>query len=180
MPDSLTIELPWPPSKNRLRATIVIKGRPRTLLSTDARLYYAAISRLIVAKKIVPISGRVCVDIVLHPPDRRMIDPANYLEAILDSIKRRFEGKAVKGKPRKFDPSQKGWLFAKDDSQAVDGSWKLRHIIPGGKCIVTLTKIPSELQEDLFNAPTLTKDEMKFAKQIIKETEKYPQSERIA
>jgi hypothetical protein len=150
MPDTLTIELPWPPSKNALRATIVIKGQARTLLSKDAREYYARISTLLVVKRIPVMTGRLRVDVAFHPPDRREIDPANYLEAILDSLKRRHLGRAIKGKPRTYDPKQRGWLFAKDDSQAVQGSWELRGIMPGGKAIVTLTKLPGEVQEELF------------------------------
>lgn len=180
MPDSLTIELPWPPSDNALKTLFVIKKRATSILSQEARDYYAAVSRLLVKRNIPKLSGRLRVDVVLFPPDRRRIDASNRLKALMDSLKRRHLGRPKAGRPRVYDPKQMGWLFASDDSQAVQGSWELRHIIPGGKCIVTLTKLPTQLQEDLFNAPTLTKDEMKFAKQIIKDTDRYPQSERIA
>ncbi len=149
-PDMLTIELPWGPSDNALKTTIIIKGRARTLLSKEAREYYDRISTLLVVKKIPKMSGRLRVDVVLHPPDKRHIDPANRLKAIMDSLKRRHLGRAIKGRPRVYDPKQRGWLFADDDSQAVEGSWKMCGIIPNGKAVVTLTKLPTESQPDLF------------------------------
>ena len=148
--DTLTIELPWPVSDNALKTTVVIKGQGRTLLGAKARDYYASISSMLMAKRVPRMSGRLRVDVVLHPPDRRVIDPANRLKAIMDSLKRRHLGRAVKGKARTYDPKQMAWVFAEDDSQAVQGSWELRGIIPDGKVIVTLTKLPGEVQEELF------------------------------
>ena len=35
--NDITIELPWPPSTNRIWRNVVVNGRPQTLLSVDGR-----------------------------------------------------------------------------------------------------------------------------------------------
>ena len=150
MPESITIEMPWPPSDNRLKTLTTFGKRPSSILSKEGREYYARVSSMLVLRRIPRMAGRLRVDVVLHPPDRRHIDASNRLKAIMDSLKRRHLGRAKKGVARRYDPKQTGWLFADDDSQAVQGSWELRGIIPNGKAIVTLTKLPGEIQPELF------------------------------
>ena len=147
--ETTTLTLPWPPSDNALHTSIVINGQSRTLLSKQAREYYTRVAAVLLEKGTRRISGRVRVDVVLHPPDRRTIDPSNRLKAIMDSLKRREIGRRRKGQRPQYDPKQWAWVFAQDDSQAVQGSWELRGVVPDGKAIVTLTKLP-EAQGEMF------------------------------
>lgn len=151
MSEPLVIELPWPPSDNALKTSIVINGQSRTLLSKQAREYYTQVAAVLLEKGTPKIHGPCRVDVVLYPPDRRVIDPTNRLKAIMDSLKRREIGRRRKGERPKFDSKQWAWVFAEDDSQAVEGSWSKREVCrPNGKAIVTLTKLDGAVQGDMF------------------------------
>jgi len=155
MPASpVIITLPWPPSDNRLtqHATVGRGASAHSIAypSAAAKDYQREVHALLLAKRLPRIAGRLRVDVELYPPDRRSIDPANRLKALLDSIKRRELGRRKKGSPPRWDPKQLAWLFATDDSQAVEGSWKLRHVVDGGKAVVTLTPLPDAVQAELF------------------------------
>jgi hypothetical protein len=198
----VVIELPWPPSDNRLirHAVIPTKGSgpkvamdpgvrevlrlckhrldaslnadlvatidgllaptaggraPQPLVvaypSEDAKEYRRAVDAVLVEKGLPTLVGPLRVVVDLYPPTRRKIDPANRLKALLDSLKRRETGRRKKGFSPAWDPKQRAWLFADDDSQAVQGGWRLCPPVAGGKAVVTLTPITGvEMQGDLF------------------------------
>ena len=84
--DAIALELPWPPSVNRIWRNVVIKGRPRTLLSEDGRAYFDRASMAVLAqRKGRRIEGRAAVEIVLHAPTRAQIDIDNRAKAVLDA-----------------------------------------------------------------------------------------------
>ena len=193
MTEPLVIELPWPPSDNRLirHAVLTIRhghqssvrdeleelisskapellDKVRSLLdlmpkasmgkpivtaypSEEAKAYRMAVDAILADKGLTTLKGPLGVGVDLYPPDRRKIDPANRLKALLDSLKRRETGRRKKGFSPAYDPKQKAWLFASDDSQAVQGGWRLCPVVSGGKAIVTLTPaVGVEVQPTLF------------------------------
>jgi hypothetical protein len=202
MSEPLVIELPWPPSDNRLirHAVIPTKGSgpkvamdpgvrevlrlcrhrldatlnidlvatidallapaaggraPQPLVvaypSEEAKEYRVAVDAVLAEKGLPHLSGPLRTVVDLYPPTRRKIDPANRLKALLDSLKRRETGRRKRGFSPAYDPKQRAWLFADDDSQAVEGGWRLGPPVPGGQAVVTLTPITGvEVQNDLF------------------------------
>jgi crossover junction endodeoxyribonuclease RusA len=84
--DAIALDLPWPPSVNRIWRNVVIKGRPRTLLSEDGRAYFErAAMAVLVQRKGRKIAGRIAVEITLHAPTRAQLDIDNRAKAILDA-----------------------------------------------------------------------------------------------
>ena len=79
----ITLTLPFPPSVNGYWRNI----NGRTLISAKGRAYKKAVARLVqwhhVAKN---LQGRLTVQVVLHPPDRRKRDIDNSMKALLDSM----------------------------------------------------------------------------------------------
>ena len=81
-----TTTLPWPPSTNRLyRSPRSGPLAGRTLLSAEARAYKAKAMAMIHHPN--PLTGKVGVRIVAHPPDRRRRDLDNILKIVLDCCK---------------------------------------------------------------------------------------------
>jgi crossover junction endodeoxyribonuclease RusA len=116
------MRLPWPPSVNTLWRNVVIGRSARTLLSKKGRAFFEhAAAEVDGQREGRKIAGRAAVEIVLHPPDRRLIDIDNRAKALLDSV--------VKG----------GLL--EDDNQ-VDVLIVLRSsVTPGGTAIVRISEI---------------------------------------
>ena len=84
----LALALPWPPSANRLwRSPNSGPLRGRHLLSEAGRRYKSNARAILDALNLDPIPGRVAVDMVAHPPDRRRRDLDNLLKIVLDSLK---------------------------------------------------------------------------------------------
>ena len=147
MDNSITIELPWPPSVNHYTRHVQIFMGPacphckrhatsvRALLSRDGRQWLKDVDRVLRGLGHRPMHGPLTVHITLHPPDRRSIDVDNRQKPILDSLKRR---------PK--DEDQTTWIFATDDSQVIDLHTVKAGVIPGGKCIVTITPIAEPQQ----------------------------------
>jgi len=79
----ITLTLPFPPSVNGYWRNI----NGRTLISAKGRAYKNAVARLVLwnhaAKK---LQGRLAVQVILHPPDRRKRDIDNSMKALLDSM----------------------------------------------------------------------------------------------
>jgi hypothetical protein len=155
----LVIELPWPPSDNRLtrhRCLPVKKGSGRDWMavaypSEEAKEYQAKVDAILFDLALPRLSGPLRVEIDYYPPNRRMIDGPNRHKALQDSLKRREVGRRKKGFPPAWDPKQKAWLFATDDSQVVEWSGRLCHVVPGGKAVVTLTAVAgAAVQESLL------------------------------
>jgi len=142
MDNSITIELPWPPSANHYTRHVQIPISPacphckrhdtavRALLSRDGRQYLKDVDRVLRGLGHGPVDGPLKVHITLRPPDRRIIDVDNRQKPILDALKRR---------PK--DEDQTAWIFATDDSQVIDLHTVKAGVVPGGKCIVTITPI---------------------------------------
>ena len=79
----IVLSLPFPPSVNGYWRNI----NGRTLISAKGRAYKRAIAKLVqwnhAAKK---LQGRLTVEVILHPPDRRKRDIDNSMKALLDSM----------------------------------------------------------------------------------------------
>lgn len=83
----ISLELPWPPSTNRIWRNVAVKGKPRTLLSQEGRAYRAQVAKLVLlARANRQLAGRVMVDVVAQAPDRRARDLDNILKATLDAL----------------------------------------------------------------------------------------------
>jgi crossover junction endodeoxyribonuclease RusA len=79
----ITLTLPFPPSVNGYWRNI----NGRTLISVRGRAYKRVVARLVqwneAAKR---LQGRLTVQVVLHPPDRRKRDIDNSMKALLDAM----------------------------------------------------------------------------------------------
>ena len=83
----ITLELPWPPSTNQIWRNTVVGGKPRTLLSVIGRRYRKDVAdACLLARVRKGLAGRVRVDIVACPPDKRQRDLDNMLKAPLDAL----------------------------------------------------------------------------------------------
>jgi crossover junction endodeoxyribonuclease RusA len=82
----LYLKVPFPPSMNSYWRNIVIKGRPRTLLSEKGRQYRIQIMSQIHLEHPPALSGRLHLTIELYPPDRRKRDLDNHCKAIQDGL----------------------------------------------------------------------------------------------
>lgn len=83
MSDTLEIHLPYPPSVNRYWRTV----DGRMLISSGGRDYRKRVCGIIRGHADVLLSGRLCVHIHAHMPDRRRRDVDNILKAPLDALK---------------------------------------------------------------------------------------------
>lgn len=121
--EMLEIQLPWPPSTNRIWRNVVVRGRPQTLLSVEGRKFRAqAVQHCLVAKAAgKKLAGRLDVSLVAMAPDRRARDLDNVLKATLDAL------------------THAGvWL---DDSQIDQLSVSRGKITKGGCLVVTIKGI---------------------------------------
>lgn len=86
--NDITIELPWPPSTNRIWRNVVVRGRPQTLLSVEGRKFRALAAQhcLIARAAGKKLAGRLDVSLVAMAPDRRARDLDNVLKATLDAL----------------------------------------------------------------------------------------------
>lgn len=85
----LHLSLPWPPSNNRMHRRVMVRGRPVTLLSEQARKYHQAVGDAVIRQtnrcEIPDLhSGRIAVKLDVYPPDRRRRDLDNIFKAVLD------------------------------------------------------------------------------------------------
>lgn len=123
---SLTLELPYPPSKNALdvRRIAVSKAGKRYSARSDSVAYrnYKAGIRLDVWKQRGSfngcILGELAIDITLYPPDRRRRDLLNPLEALCDAL------------------THAGVWF--DDNQIVRAAVRRGIVCEGGKCVIRI------------------------------------------
>lgn len=86
---TLTYTLPWPPSVNHYWRSVLIGGKPRTLLSKEGREFkQAAVGAVLQQRRgpSAPLSERLAIAVTLFPPDRRRYDLDNRLKAVLDSL----------------------------------------------------------------------------------------------
>lgn len=82
----LTLLLPWPPSNN----TYYRHVGHRTLLSAAGRTYRRLVGEACLLQhprgQVWPFAGRLVVEIVCRPPDRRARDLDNLFKAVGDSL----------------------------------------------------------------------------------------------
>lgn len=82
-PDSLTLELPWPPSVNHYL------GRDRkghTYPTKAAKAYREAVGCILLLARPVKMLGPLDVELQFRPPDRRVRDIDNLLKVVLDCL----------------------------------------------------------------------------------------------
>lgn len=121
---SVTISMPFPPPVNHYWRSTLIGGSVRVLLSKRGRLYRVDVQALILSRYGVlrPLSGRLTVAIVAHPPNRIRRDLDNLLKGPLDALT--FAGV---------------WT---DDSLLDRITIERGCVKPGGELLVTIEKIP--------------------------------------
>lgn len=78
---SLRIELPYPPSVNRLWRF----ARGHWHISKEGQHYRRNVEAILLASGVRPLEGWLSVFIEMYPPDRRERDTDNVLKAIFDS-----------------------------------------------------------------------------------------------
>lgn len=116
----IKLELPWPPSVNRLyRATSRNSGKPGVYEIDKAKEYKKEVFVLIKNKKLEGFgSARVEVDIKAYPPDRYRRDLDNILKAIIDSL-------------------EKAGVY-KNDSQIDRIQIERKQVVPGGSVLIEI------------------------------------------
>lgn len=110
----LELDLPYPPSANRLYRRV----GPRTLISREGRRYRERVAAILRVSGVRPIAGRLDVVIAVHPPDRRRRDIDNLLKGLLDAL-------------------QHGGAFF-DDSQVGRIEIERREVVNGGRINVLI------------------------------------------
>jgi crossover junction endodeoxyribonuclease RusA len=110
----LELELPFPPSTNRLWRRV----GARTLLSREGRAYRQAVCSILRERGVRPLGGRLAAAVELYPPDRRRRDLDNALKGLLDAL------------------AHGGAYY--DDSQIDHLTIIRRAVVPGGKVTVRL------------------------------------------
>lgn len=80
----ITLDLPYPPSVNHY--WIRNRRTRRLLISEKGRSYRELVGLLVYQAGKPRISGPVRVEIVAHPPDRRVRDLDNLCKALLDAL----------------------------------------------------------------------------------------------
>ncbi|MFM7165224.1 MAG: RusA family crossover junction endodeoxyribonuclease [Planctomycetaceae bacterium] len=108
------VELPHPPSINHYSRHV----GTRTFISRQGRAFRQAVCSILAAAGVVPLEGPLIVEIAIFPPDRRRRDVDNVLKALLDAL-------------------QHGRAYL-DDSQIVRLTIEKRHVVSGGKSLVSI------------------------------------------
>ncbi len=112
----IEFDLPYPPSVNHYWRRV----GPRTLISRGGRAFRQAVCSILAAEEREPLAGPLEVSILLFPPDHRRRDIDNVQKALLDAL-------------------QHAGVY-RDDSQIVRLTIEKRHLIPGGKTAVRITR----------------------------------------
>lgn len=85
----MTLTLPWPPSTNTYWRHVLVRGRPRTLVSERGRAYKAQVGRRKAQQapgQCYPLGQSLKAVVALYEPDRRKRDVDNTLKALLDAL----------------------------------------------------------------------------------------------
>lgn len=82
------LTLPWPPSANRYwRHPTTGRLAGRHLLSAEGRAYRETVAGIVRARKFgEPLVGRLFMDVMAYPPDKRRRDLDNLLKALQDAL----------------------------------------------------------------------------------------------
>jgi crossover junction endodeoxyribonuclease RusA len=98
MTDTITIQLPWPPSMNHYWRSIIVMGickvtrkrkrRVQVLISAEGRKYRKAVAAAVLEQlaRYPRMSGPLAVELHACPPDRRVRDLDNLLKGTLDAM----------------------------------------------------------------------------------------------
>lgn len=125
MTSDLTLVLPFPPSVNHYWRHVIMGKFVRTLISAAGREFKLNVAQALqnqLGAKIDPILCDCRLYVSLHAPDRRRRDVDNYAKALLDSL-------------------TEAGVWA-DDSQIRDLRLVWGDVLPGGKAVVTIRKMP--------------------------------------
>lgn len=125
MTSDLTLVLPFPPSVNHYWRHVIMGKYVRTLISAAGREFKLNVAQALqnqLGAKIAPILCDCRLYVSLHAPDRRRRDVDNYAKALLDSL-------------------TEAGVWA-DDSQIRDLRLVWGDVLPGGKAVVTIRKMP--------------------------------------
>lgn len=84
----ITLALPWPPSANQCYRLIRSgKLMGRVLMSAEGRAYRKAVDAVVrQAKARLCWTGRLRIEVLAYPPDRRARDIDNLFKAVLDAL----------------------------------------------------------------------------------------------
>ena len=82
------LTLPFPPTANTYYRHIVVKGRPRSLLSARGRKYREQVAMVLLnqEKPTETLTGPLSMTVELYPPDKRVRDLDNCAKGLLDSL----------------------------------------------------------------------------------------------
>ena len=83
---SVELVLPFPPTANTIWRVVLVGKHPRVLLSRAGRQYRDDVAVAVVEQGRPRVVGRLAVEIVLHPPDRRRGDADNRIKPTLDAL----------------------------------------------------------------------------------------------
>lgn len=110
-------ELPYPPSVNHYWRRV----GARTLISRGGRAFRQAVCTILAVGGVQPLAGRLEMEIVVHPPDRRRRDIDNVQKALLDAL-------------------QHGGAY-EDDSQIVRLAIEKGDPVDGGRTLVRINEV---------------------------------------
>ena len=80
----MEFDLPFPLSINRYHRHVMIRGKPRTLLSAEGRSFQRTVCNQI--GKCKKLTGRVAVVIHAYMPNRKRRDIDNLIKPLLDAM----------------------------------------------------------------------------------------------
>lgn len=84
----ISLVLPFPPSLNTYWRHVVMGRAARVLISKEGRAYREAVGQAIMQQRPGRLPGerKLCVRMVIQPPDARRRDLDNYAKAVLDAL----------------------------------------------------------------------------------------------
>ena len=139
-PTMITFSVPWPPSVNHYWSYIPAKPPrviPLVVVGTKGKKYRREIEYI--CKRLNAMPGRLAVQLLVHPPDRRKRDLDNLQKALLDAL-------------------QHGGIY-EDDSVIDEISIKRMQVDPqkAGFIDVLVQVIADPVSEQLLDFPERTK-----------------------
>ena len=113
--------LPWPPTSNNYRMPV----RGRLILTREGRDYQAAAALALLEQRVPKdlSSARWSLSLVMHPPDRRKRDLSNFVKQPEDALM--------------------AFGALADDSQIDRLTVERGAVVPSGRVVVVLERIPS-------------------------------------